>query len=125
MKNGDLILTIDGEPTQPLSVSDAVDRIRGEADTVVVLGVRRKEQDLELRITRGDVVVPSVETKALEGAIGYARVDQVSRATGSEFQSKVGGLGRVARPGARPARQLGRRHVGRAAARRLLSRPSS
>jgi carboxyl-terminal processing protease len=99
LKNGDLILTIDGEQTQPLSVSDAVDRIRGEANTIVVLGVRRKEDDkqreLELRITRGDVIVPSVETKALEGGIGYARVDQVSRATGSEFQSKVGGLGNV------------------------------
>src|SRR5262245_33202957 len=42
LRNHDLILTIDGEPTQPLSVSDAVDRIRGEANTVVVLGVRRK-----------------------------------------------------------------------------------
>lgn len=95
LENGDLILTIDGEPTQPLSVSDAVDRIRGEAGTIVVLGVRREEEDLELRITRGDVIVPSVETRALAGEIGYARVDQVSRATGSEFQSKVGGLGQV------------------------------
>jgi carboxyl-terminal processing protease len=95
LKNGDQILSIDGESTQPLSVSDAVDRIRGEAGTVVVLGVRRKEQDLELRITRGDVVVPSVEARALEGEIGYARVDQVSRATGNEFRDKVRHLGEL------------------------------
>jgi len=95
LENGDLILTIDGEPTQPLSVSDAVDRIRGEANTVVVLGVRRKEEELSLRITRGDVVIPSVEAKGLENGIGYAKIDQVSRATGGEFQSKVGGLGEL------------------------------
>ena len=93
LKNHDQIMTIDGEPTQPLSVSDAVDRIRGEANTVVVLGVRRKEQDLQVRITRGDVIVPSVETRALGDAIGYARIDQVSRATGSEFKDKLDHLG--------------------------------
>jgi carboxyl-terminal processing protease len=93
LRDGDLILTIDGEETLPLSVSDAVDRIRGEAGTVVVLGVRRKQEAHELRITRGDVVVPSVEVKALENGIGYARVDQVSRATGGEFQTKLRGLG--------------------------------
>jgi carboxyl-terminal processing protease len=95
LRNGDKILTIDGEQTQPLSVSDAVDRIRGEADTVVVLGVEREKQPLELRITRGEVIVPSVEAEGLEDGIGYAKINQVSRSTDKEFQDKVEGLGPV------------------------------
>lgn len=93
LREGDWIVTIDERPTRPLSVSEAVGQIRGEIDTEVVLGVIRKEEELEISITRGDVRVPSVETRTLESGIGYAGIDVVSATTAEEFQEKVTALG--------------------------------
>jgi C-terminal peptidase prc len=98
LKDGDAILSIDGDPTRPLSVEEAVDRIRGRADTIVALGVERGDeakQKLGVTITRGEVLIPSVESKKLPGTghIGYAQVYQVSRETATEFRDRVGELG--------------------------------
>jgi carboxyl-terminal processing protease len=98
LKDGDAILAIDGDPTRPLSVEEAVDRIRGHADTVVVLGIERGDepkQKLDVTITRGEVLIPSVESRKIEGAghIGYAQIYQVSRETATEFRERVAELG--------------------------------
>jgi len=98
LKDGDAILSIDGDPTRPLSVEEAVDRIRGRADTIVALGVERgvdTKKRLDVTITRGEVMIPSVESRKIEGAghIGYAQVYQVSRDTATEFRDRVAELG--------------------------------
>jgi carboxyl-terminal processing protease len=98
LKDGDAILSIDGDPTRPLSVEEAVDRIRGQASTVVALGVERGDeakQSLEVTITRGEVMIPSVESRKLEGSghIGYAQIYQVSQDTATEFRERVSELG--------------------------------
>lgn len=98
LKDGDSILSIDGDPTRPLSVEEAVDRIRGRAATIVALGVERGDeakQQLGVTITRGEVLIPSVESRKVEGEgrIGYAQVYQVSRETATEFRERVAELG--------------------------------
>ncbi len=98
LRDGDAILFIDGDPTRPLSVEEAVSRIRGRSGTLVALGLQRgsePKQRLDISITRGEVMIPSVESRKLEGAkrIGYAQVYQVSRETAQEFQDRVEELG--------------------------------
>ena len=101
LKDGDAILTIDGDPTRPLSVEEAVGRIRGQAGTPVALTLQRgseekqDKQRLEVEITRGEVSIPSVEAKILDGKkrIGYAQIYQVSRETAVEFRARVEELG--------------------------------
>src|SRR5262245_32545340 len=98
LKDGDSILSIDGDPTRPLSVEEAVDRIRGRADTIVALGVERgsdAKKKLDVTITRGEVMIPSVESRKIDGKkrIGYAQVYQVSRETATEFRDRVTELG--------------------------------
>jgi carboxyl-terminal processing protease len=93
LKDGDSILYIDGNATRPLTVGEAVGQIRGTAGTPVVLTVLRDEEQIDLEIIRGEVVVPSVEAKALSDGIGYARISTVSRSTLEEFRTKVGDLG--------------------------------
>lgn len=93
LRDGDAIVEIDGEPTRPLDVGQAVQRIRGEAGSVVVLSVRREDAREDLEITRGEVIVPSVEAEQLDDGIGYARIFQVSRSTPLEFRQKVAALG--------------------------------
>lgn len=91
--DGDALLYIDGDPTRPLTVREAVARIRGRAGTRITFGVLRGEEQLEITVERGEVVVPSVESKALGEGIGYLRVTSVSRATVDEFEDKLGQLG--------------------------------
>src|SRR5262245_50468614 len=101
LKDGDAIMTIDGDPTRPLSVEEAVDRIRGRADTNVALGISRgaeeKKQLLDVTIRRGEVLIPSVESRPVEGPgkIGYVQVYQVSRETATEFRDRVSELGKL------------------------------
>ncbi len=101
LQDGDWILKIDGDPTQPLSLSEAVDRIRGKAGTRIVLGVQRRDKEtkederLDVEIVRGEVDVPNVEARLLDGNVGYAEIASVSRTTASEFRQKVIDLGEI------------------------------
>ena len=105
LKDGDAILFIDGDPTRPLSVEEAVGRIRGSSGTRVTLGLQRssgmdgndEKKRLDISITRGEVMVPSVTSRPLEGPkrIGYAQVEVVSRDTAQEFHDRVKELGPV------------------------------
>ena len=95
LRDGDAILAVDGTSTRPLTVGEAVGQIRGKIGTRVVLGIQREERQLEVEITRGEVTVPSVETKSLGDQLGYARIFQVSRTTLAEFREKVLALGPI------------------------------
>jgi carboxyl-terminal processing protease len=91
--DGDTIIAIEGDPTRPLSVEEAVERIRGPAGSRVALTVLREDAPRKLEIVRGEVTVPTVETEALVERIGYAHVLQVSKSTPDEFSERVKALG--------------------------------
>src|SRR5882762_4892685 len=62
LKAKDLIEEIDGQTTANMSISDAVNKIRGPKDTTVKLKiVRGSSQELTLTITRDTITIPSVK----------------------------------------------------------------
>ncbi len=65
VKKGDIILTIDGESADGISVDKAVKLIRGKAGTVVTIKFARegKTEPIEIKITRGIIDVPTVDTE--------------------------------------------------------------
>jgi C-terminal peptidase prc len=95
LQDGDAIMEIDDKPTRPLDVEEAVALIRGPSGSEVVLGVRRAGEEFDVAITRGEVIVPSVEARSLGEGVGYARIFQVSRSTPQEFFEKVTALGEL------------------------------
>ena len=77
LKAQDIIAEVDGESTAGKSISEAVGRIRGEKGTKVKLTVvRNKAQQLDIEITRDTITIASVETKTLDGNIGYIKVSR-------------------------------------------------
>ena len=60
---GDLILAIDGQETMGVSLPKAVDLIRGEEGTIVVLTILHEgsQEPVEIEVRRGTIVVDSVE----------------------------------------------------------------
>ena len=79
---GDIITAVDDKSTTGMSIDDAVSRIRGPKGTQVTLKViRDKTEPLSFTITRDDIKIPSVETKTLDGNIGYIQISQFNSDT--------------------------------------------
>ena len=74
----DLIAEINGTKTAGMTVDAAVSAIRGPKGTEVTLLIVRGDQVLTLKITRDDIKVPSVNSKILDGNIGYLQISQFS-----------------------------------------------
>lgn len=76
LKAGDIIAAIDGEATADVTVSKAVQKIRGPADTTVKLTIIRGSANaFDVNITRAKITIASVESK-VEGQIGYLKITQ-------------------------------------------------
>lgn len=75
LKPLDIIASINGASTSGQSVDQAVGKIRGPKGTTVKLEIiRDKSQDLTFTITREDITLPSVNTKTLDGNVGYIQI---------------------------------------------------
>lgn len=79
----DVIVEINGESAYDLSVTEAVEKIRGEAGTEVKLTVvRDNREQLDFEITRQTITIPSVESEILDGNVGYMQVARFDETTG-------------------------------------------
>ena len=82
IKSGDLILALDGQTVQGLSLNDAVDKMRGPPNSKIKLTIRREGRDtpLDVALTR-EVIHIQVVKSHLEGDIGYIRVTSFNEQT--------------------------------------------
>ena len=86
IKAGDYILAIDGEDlTANDTVYDAVNKIRGEANTDVVLTILHKgdSESTDITITRKEITVPSMEISFIgdDKDIAYLNLDRFTDAS--------------------------------------------
>ncbi len=73
----DAIISIDKKSTSGMSIDEAVSKIRGPKGTQVALEiVRDNKERKELKITREDITIPSVEYKILPENVGYIQISQ-------------------------------------------------
>ena len=86
LKAQDIIVSIDGQSTQGMSVDEAVSKVRGPAGSDVKLGIVRGDQSQTLTITRDNIKIPSVNTKILDGNIGYLQITSFSDDTAQLVQ---------------------------------------
>ncbi len=61
VRPGDVILAVDDQPTQGWSLTQTVDKIRGEKDSTVKLTLFRNDQDFEVKIKRDQIKIESVK----------------------------------------------------------------
>ncbi len=75
LKPQDAIISINNESTVGMQPDLAATKIRGPKGTTVTLKVvRNKTEDLTFTITRDNIKLPSVNTKILDGNIGYMQI---------------------------------------------------
>jgi len=86
MQPGDFITHLDGEQVQGLSLSEAVDRMRGPPNTDIRLTVRRGDaaEPFEVKLTRAVIKVQTVKGQT-QGDVGYIRISQFSATTHADL----------------------------------------
>jgi carboxyl-terminal processing protease len=79
---GDLVTHLDGEPVIGLSLSEAVDKMRGRVGTTIELTVRREDEPeaIKIEIKRAIIKIKSVRHR-VEGDIGYLRITTFNQQT--------------------------------------------
>lgn len=76
MESGDLIVEIDGDQVMGMSLSEAVDRMRGKVGTEIELTVIRKgaKKPLKFNIIRAIIKIRSVKSRIEADNVGYIRI---------------------------------------------------
>lgn len=87
LRAGDKILKIDDQDTYGMTVEEAVLKIRGEENTEVTLTIFRDDEQKEIKITREEISLPSVEWEVKDG-IGIMTISRFSDDT-SELTAKA------------------------------------
>jgi carboxyl-terminal processing protease len=89
----DIITKLDDEQVQGLTLTQAVDKMRGPVNTKIKLTIMRKGQDkpIEVSITRDIIRVRSVRTR-VEDDVGYIRISQFNEQTTEGLKKAINDL---------------------------------
>jgi carboxyl-terminal processing protease len=83
---GDVVLAVDGETVDGSTMNDMISRIRGEAGTQVVLTLQRDSGEaFDVTITRAEITLQEVETRMIDGHVGYIALNGFSAPAAEQF----------------------------------------
>ncbi|OGE20365.1 MAG: hypothetical protein A2V51_03370 [Candidatus Dadabacteria bacterium RBG_19FT_COMBO_40_33] len=91
IKPGDLIIAIDGKSTQGFSVDEAVKSLRGPKGSAVKITIQSQgdKNPREVVLVRDIIYVKSVNSKLLDGRIGYIKLSQFQEKTSEELVKAI------------------------------------
>lgn len=92
LRQGDLILAVDGTSTRDLDLAEVTDALIGEKGTSVSLTYRRNGSDSTVDITRRQFSQSSVTFQVVDGDIGYLRISSFEEDTPSLFNDALNDL---------------------------------
>ncbi|MFN3076969.1 MAG: S41 family peptidase [Alphaproteobacteria bacterium] len=89
IRPGDFITHIDGQAVLGLTLNEAVEKMRGPANSDIRLTVRRESKSpFELTLTRAVVKIQSVRSR-IEKGVGYIRITQFNQRTESGLNNAL------------------------------------
>jgi carboxyl-terminal processing protease len=89
---GDVISTIEGEPTETMSLDEAVGKLKGPKGTQVHIAIARRGMDkpIEMAVTRAEIPQTTVRLAyMITPTTGYVQVAEFSRGTGAEVAEAI------------------------------------
>lgn len=92
IRSGDVIVGIDGESTEGMDLSDAVNLIRGPVNSEVTLTVSRDGEEINFDLTRARIEIHPVRFAyhaEKEGGVGYIRLTQFSANAATEMREAI------------------------------------
>ena len=93
LKSGDLITHLNDEPVQGLTLSEAVEKMRGKVGSDLRLTVQRESLDpFNVTVTRDIIKIRSVRSRIEGGNIAYIRITSFSEQTTSGVEQAIQSL---------------------------------
>lgn len=91
LKAKDMIIKIDGEPTQNMNSMEAIKKLRGLAGTQVTLAIHRDdwEELKDFTLTREDIPLHSVRYSFLEPGLAYIRITNFQSQTTKDVKDAL------------------------------------
>jgi carboxyl-terminal processing protease len=92
LRAGDVISTIEGEPTEAMTLNEAVNKLKGPKDTQVNINIVRRglPEPLEVSITRAEIPQTTVRyAYMMAPEVGYIRLTDFSRSSNREMTDAV------------------------------------
>lgn len=93
VRAGDLLRSVDGRPVADGSVAATSSLLRGEAGTVVELGLERGGGPRTVRVTRATVDTDDVDVDRLAAGVTVVRVTAFTRGVGAQVRDAVEAAG--------------------------------
>lgn len=91
IESGDLIIQLNDTPVKGMSLSDAIEAMRGEPGSEIEITLIKTDNPTPtpLTLTREVIKVASVRQRYLEDGFGYLRIAQFQSGTGDEVEKAV------------------------------------
>ena len=98
LRPGDVLLAVDGKPTENMNTIEVADLLKGPKGTTVKVTVQREGMDhpLEFSMQRDEIPRYSVDVhEAIRPGVGYMHIDQFTETTGREVQDALDQFGNI------------------------------
>jgi carboxyl-terminal processing protease len=96
LEPGDLITHLDGEPVMGMTLSEAVEKMRGDVGVPIKLTIRRGNREpFDVTLTRSIIKIKSVRSR-LEGKVGYVRISSFNEQTDVGLKEEIDKLKKAA-----------------------------
>lgn len=92
VKEGDIIYKVDGKTVTGMASDEVVKLIRGDQGTKVNLTVIRDGEETSMEITRDKVDSTTVNSKMLDGGVGYLQITEFDDVTTDQFTDALNDL---------------------------------
>jgi carboxyl-terminal processing protease len=93
LQAGDFVLAVDGEPVAGTTMEDQISSIRGESGTDVTLTLVREDgEPFDVTITRSEITIQEVETRLIDGHVGYIGLNGFSAPAADQFRDGLASL---------------------------------
>jgi carboxyl-terminal processing protease len=92
--SGDLIVSIDGQSLRDTPLQEAVDKMRGDPGTTIILTIVREGEtaSFDVELERAVIKVRSVRSRTLEPGYGYMRISQFQASTAETLRAQIKNL---------------------------------
>lgn len=89
LQPGDVITGWNGNSVEGMELSELVSKIKTDPEEQLTLEIERDGETLEVKLTRREVQIPTVEYEMLDDQIGYIRLVEFDEVTAEQFKEAL------------------------------------
>ena len=92
LKPGDKIIEVNGNKVTSKDMEKAMSFIKGKSGTTVKLRIKRESELLNIDVKRQEIVMKTIDSKALQDNIGYIKISSFDEHTYTDFKKALDNL---------------------------------